>query len=227
MTKIEQTQVWITCDKVIEAPDGSAIRGFFGRTYRNRPEFHGHRGDKLIYKHPLIQYKLFGGSALVVGLKEGAYLLKAVPKLKYLEIHYQKNPIVKQHTLADVFPFGLAENIIRYSFATPWIGLNGDNYESYLTLRKKPKDAHTLLERILVGNILSMSKSIGYIVKDKVQVKAKLEESETIKVKDDVKLMGFKGEFETNFLIPDFWGIGKFSSRGYGTLKCNNGGKAQ
>lgn len=221
---IEKTEIWITCEKTIEG-DGAAVRGFFGNMYRDRPEFHGHRGDELIYKHPLIQYKVFGGSALVVGLKEGAYLLKAIPKLEYLEIYFQKYPIVKQTISNDAVPFGLAESMIRYSFATTWIGLNEENYESYLALRKKPKDAHALLERILVGNILSMSKSVGYVVKDKVQMKARLEENGAIEVKDNAELMAFHGEFETNFIIPDFWGIGKFTSRGYGTIRCNNGDK--
>jgi hypothetical protein len=53
--------------------DSRAVRGFFGNVYRDRIEFHGHKGNKLIYKHPLIQYKVFSGSALVVGLKEGSY----------------------------------------------------------------------------------------------------------------------------------------------------------
>lgn len=223
---IEKTEIWITCERPLEC-DGTAVRGFFGNMYRNRPEFHGHRGNELIYKHPLIQYKLFGGSAIVVGLKEGAYLLKAIPKLEYLEIYFQKYPILKQNTSSDVVPFGLAENMIRYSFATTWIGLNEENYDRYLVLRKKPKDAQTLLEKILVGNILSMSKSIGYVVKDNVQMKARIEENGAIEVKDDVELMAFHGEFETNFIIPDFWGIGKFSSRGYGTVRRNNGGKIQ
>ncbi|MCL0074892.1 hypothetical protein M1N53_01890 [Thermodesulfovibrionales bacterium] len=224
--KVEKTEIWITCNASFKG-DGRAMRGFFGNVYRNRPEFHGHREDKLIYKHPLIQYKVFGGSALVVGLKGGAYLLKAIPKLEYLEIYHQKHPIVKQNTLTDVSPFGLDGNIIRYSFATPWIGLNEENYKSYLALRKNSEDTHNLLEKILVGNILSMSKSVGYAVKDTVQIKAKLEKKGTIAVKDGVELIAFQGEFETNFFIPDFWGIGKFSSRGYGTIRRNNEGNTQ
>lgn len=221
---IEKTEIWITCEKTIEG-DGTAVRGFFGNMYRNRPEFHGHRGDELIYKHPLIQYKVFGGSALVVGLKEGAYLLKAMPKLEALEIYHKKYPILKQNKNSDVIPLGLTEKMIRYSFVTPWIALNEENYESYLVLRKEPKDARTLLERILVGNILSMAKAVDYVVKDKIQTKAKLEEVGTISLKDGVELMAFNGEFEINFFIPEFWGIGKFTSRGYGTVRCSNGGK--
>jgi len=224
--KIEKTEVWITCERPVEA-DGTAVRGFFGNMYRQRPEFHGHRGDELVYKHPLIQYKVFGGTPLVVGLKEGAYLLKALPVLDHLEIYHRKYAIIKQNTVSDVISFGLSENMIRYFFSTPWIGLNEENYQKYVRLKSKPADIKALINRILAGNLLSMSKSLGYVVGDRIQVSSTLEESSIVELKDGVGLTAFKGEFETNFLIPDFWGIGKFSSRGYGTVRRIDRGEKQ
>lgn len=224
--KIEKTEVWITCERPLEG-DGTAVRGFFGNMFRNRPEFHGHRGDDLIYRHPLIQYKVFGGSALMIALKEGAYLLKAVPSLEYLEIYHQKYPILKQNVCVTSVPFGLTDGIFRYAFSTSWIGLNEDNYETYLSLKYDQKEVHNLLERILIGNILSMSKSLGYVVKDKIHVKADLKQTGTVMIKEGVDLTAFQGEFEANFMIPELWGLGKFSSKGYGTVRCINGGNLQ
>lgn len=43
--KIEKMEIWITCEQPVEG-DRRAIRGFFGNMYRNRPEFHGYRGDE-------------------------------------------------------------------------------------------------------------------------------------------------------------------------------------
>jgi len=225
--RIEKTEVWITCDRSLQLNDGRAIRGFFGKMYKNIPEFHGHRGNKLIYKHPLIQYKIFGGSALVVGLKEGSYLLKAVPTIDNLEIYHRKYPILRQIKNNDDVLFGLTNDMISYSFLTPWIGLNKENYESYLNLQKKSQSVTRLLEKVLIGNILSVSKSIGYVVEGNVQVRAKLKRNGSIDVKNGVELITFQGEFEMNFLIPDFWGIGKFSSRGYGTVRYNKEGRTQ
>ncbi|MBI5326918.1 MAG: hypothetical protein HZB80_01280 [Deltaproteobacteria bacterium] len=221
--KIEKTEIWITCERPVEA-DGTAVRGFFGNIYRNRAEFHGHIGEDLVYKHPLIQYKVFGGTPLVVGLKEGAYLLKALPMLDHLEIYHRKHAIIKQNTVSDIISFGLSENMIRYSFSTPWIGLNEENYQEYVILKSKPADIKVLINRILAGNLLSMSKSLSYVVGDRIQVSSTLKESSIVEIKDGVGLTAFKGKFETNFLIPDFWGIGKFSSRGYGTVKRIDGG---
>lgn len=36
-------------------------------------------------------------------------------------------------------------------------------------------------------------------------------------------MLGFLGTFSVNFEIPDYWGIGKSVSRGFGTVvKCSN-----
>lgn len=222
---IEKTEIWITTEKVLQLNDGKAVRGFFGNLYRNRPEFHGHLRDMLIYKHPLIQYKVFGGSALIIGLKEGAYLLKAVPNLEYIEIYFRKYPIKKQNNSSIIVPFGKSKKMVCYTFVTPWIGLNKNNYQLYLDLKMKGKDTRVTIERILVGNILSLCKSVRYSADEPVYVKSRLEEDRAAEIKD-VKLTSFRGEFETNFLIPDFWGIGGKVSLGYGTVKCNDGGKS-
>jgi len=34
-----------------------------------------------------------------------------------------------------------------------------------------------------------------------------------------IRMIGFKGEFTVNFNIPDFFGIGKGVSHGFGTVK--------
>ena len=186
-------------------------------------EFHGHLGKKLIYKHPLIQYKVFKGSALIIGLKEGAYLLKAMPELEYLEIYFRKFPIIQQNKRSVIVPFGITNNMICYDFLTPWIGLNKNNYNRYRILKDDGQDSSVLLEKILVGNILSMCNSVWYTVNDKVYIKTRLEEVEVVEIKD-VMLTSFKGEFETNFFIPDLWGIGSKVSLGYVTIMKNSGG---
>ena len=43
-----------------------------------RHEFHQHDGDRLIYHHPLVRYDVSTGEAAIVGLSEGALLLRSV-----------------------------------------------------------------------------------------------------------------------------------------------------
>ncbi|MEK6590942.1 MAG: CRISPR-associated endonuclease Cas6 [Nitrospinota bacterium] len=38
-------------------------------------------------------------------------------------------------------------------------------------------------------------------------------------------MLGFIGTFSVNFEIPDYWGIGKSVSRGFGTIKKVESGK--
>ncbi len=45
--KIEKTETWITCESALEFSDGKTIRGFFGNLYKNRTEFHGHKGESI------------------------------------------------------------------------------------------------------------------------------------------------------------------------------------
>ena len=79
-----------------------------------------------------------------------------------------------------------------------------------------------LLENILIGNILSVSKSLGYTVAE--PIKAEIGKMREVKTRlKDVPMIGFLGTFSVNFEIPDYWGIGKSVSRGFGTLiKCNS-----
>ena len=75
-----------------------------------------------------------------------------------------------------------------------------------------------MLERILVGNIISMSKGLGYTVPG--QIEANIFDLRKIHTKlKGTHMLAFLGTFSVNFEIPDYWGIGKSVSRGFGTVK--------
>ena len=106
---------------------------------------------------------------------------------------------------------------LPYSFLTPWLALNEKNYEKYQKLGNWPKRKE-VLEKILVGNIISMSKSLGYTVPD--PIKANINNLKEVPTKlKGTPMLGFLGTFSVNFEIPDYWGIGKSVSRGFGTIK--------
>ncbi|MBW1911526.1 MAG: hypothetical protein JRJ11_18640 [Deltaproteobacteria bacterium] len=66
-----------------------------------------------------------------------------------------------------------------------------------------------------------MSESLGYTVPAPIEIKIiKLKEVPT-KLKGN-PMLGFLGAFPVNFEIPDYWGIGKSVSRGFGTVKRAN-----
>ena len=103
----------------------------------------------------------------------------------------------------------------RYRFISPWLALNEKNYEIFkgasLTERR------TLLTSILIGNLLSISKNLGYEVPDTIRVEIELHPLKVFY--KNIPLIGFKGLFESNFQIPDYLGVGKAVSHGFGTVK--------
>lgn len=74
-----------------------------------------------------------------------------------------------------------------------------------------------LLRNILKGNLLSMSKSLGYSVPD--QIKCDIDLLPTKSRYKDTVITSFDGGFMANFCIPDHLGIGKSVSKGFGTVR--------
>ena len=110
--------------------------------------------------------------------------------------------------------------MVEYKFLTPWLALNQDNYERFAN---SGIDERTdILKKILTGNILSMAKGLGYWVEEPIEVLIKLN---PVKINyKNRKMIGFKGGFMTNFMIPNHLGLGKSVARGFGTVKKVNGG---
>ena len=104
-----------------------------------------------------------------------------------------------------------------YEFASPWIGLNQKNFKKYDEAGREEKNR--ILKRAMTGNILSVAKHLDcWLSEDqKIKIDIKLKE---IKVNLKSKSMtAFNGIFKTNFLIPDYLGIGKSVSRGFGAVR--------
>jgi len=107
--------------------------------------------------------------------------------------------------------------LIQYNFETLWMGLNQKNFRLYLQLSREEKKE--LLKKTLTGNILSFFKGIDYFAENKIMLTANLSEKET-KFKDKI-MIAFSGNFTTNTLLPDYIGIGKSVSRGFGCIVRN------
>lgn len=197
--------------------DASKLRGYLGARFNEHPILHHHiPGSGFIYTYPLVQYKVMGGNASILGIEEGATVLKEisdqVDELVLGTSEYTVEGKVIHEKKYDIKPSPQT----YYSFITPWIGLNSQNYQKYQNYIDW-KDKKKLLNNIIVGNILSMCKGLGIIVNRKLYSHS-LFETEILKYKG-IDVMGFTGNFKVNFKIPDFFGLGKGVSQGYGTIK--------
>ncbi len=195
----------------------SELRGFFATKFNEYSLLHQHNADKFIYRYPLVQYKMIDGAPRVIGINDGAEVLKQIYD-KYDEIKLGEDvyEIVEKGISVRNQEFGLTDIIHSYEFATPWLALNQENYMKYYGLCSR-EERDEFLRKTLIANLLSMSKSLDYQVPDMIKCDAQVKIRKN-RLKD-VNVMTFIGGFCANFLIPDYLGIGKSVSRGFGAVR--------
>ena len=193
------------------------VRGFLGNKYKDYPILHNHyANDKFLYSYPFVQYKIINGDIVIVGIDEGAELIKKIaPELTILTLD-KDYKITEKLIHEKEFDIKQTSDEKHYKFITPWLGLNQNNYQKYINT-KDWKDKKYILNRILVGNLLSMSKGLGIIVNKRLYVKTHFKE--TIVEYKGVKMNAFTGEFKVHYDIPDYLGLGKGVSQGFGGVK--------
>ncbi|RPI17172.1 MAG: DNA repair protein [Ignavibacteriae bacterium] len=201
--------------------DAHKLRGFFGNLFKEKsPLLHNHFDDgSLVFKYPLVQYKVIENIPMLIGLNEGAELLTSLfLKMKELDINGKTYPINYKNIENKKCEFGLCPELHEYSFKTLWMGLNQENYEKYNQLKKYADESGIphILTKILVGNILSFFKSTGYHADNTILLKTHLKEK-TTGFKGN-KMLAFEGNFIANVLLPQYIGLGKSVSRGFGTI---------
>ncbi len=191
------------------------LRGSVARRIR-RPEFHQHGGDGVIYRHPLIRYDVSRGCAEIAGLAEGALLLRSIPAFDEFELGKDRLRVRERSVHTVRVTIGPTADLMTYVFQTPYLALNQDNFQDWEASNEMARKR--LLSRIVVGNLLSLSKTIGLHVAERLRAEVDLHPCGFQTLKPGVDLLGFHGSLRTNFQLPDRWGIGKSSSRGFGTL---------
>ncbi|WP_186431019.1 CRISPR-associated endonuclease Cas6 [Clostridium sp. BSD9I1] len=210
----------VTFDDIKLSPRYSEkIRGYLGNKYIENNLLHNHVEDKFLYRYPLVQYKVLSQVPIIIGINEGADIVANIGIMDDgLILDGTEYNTFQKKIIKSKLNFECTEDYIRYKFVIPWIALNQKNSEVYKGSNKI--DQEEILKKILIGNIISISKSLGYTVDKKISCWINLKEKE-VKLKG-IRHIGFLGEFKVNFRIPDYLGIGKSVSKGFGTIKCMN-----
>ena len=206
----------------LKTRDAHKLRGFFGNLFQEySPLLHNHYDDgKVRYAYPLVQYKVIDKVPLLTGFGEGSRLLiELFLKIKYLDIEksrYEINSKNISNVINDLSDFS---RLYEYRFKTLWMALNQKNFVEYIKLKSDEEKA-TFLNKQLQNNILSFYKGVGYRVDERIMVKGHFKEK-TTKFKDK-SMLAFEGGFVSNAPLPDFAGLGKAVSRGFGTVGIKN-----
>ncbi|WP_067091368.1 CRISPR-associated endonuclease Cas6 [Methanobrevibacter curvatus] len=214
--KINTAHLTLKTDKKV-TEEVSKLRGYIGNKFKDYPLLHNHFSEnKFLYSYPLIQYKIVDGEVSILAIEEGISTIKEIysdiEELKLKNTYEVREKILREKT-TDI---RTTNEEIHYKFLSPWVALNPNNHSKFQNL-KMWKDKKLFLNSILIGNILSMSKGLGIIVNRKIYPKTHLDECEVIF--KGLNMIGFTGEFKIRYKIPDFFGLGKGVSQGFGTIK--------
>ena len=181
--------------------------------------FHNHDEDKLRYSYPLVQYKRIHKKAAVMGVGKG---IEAISQLLSAgDFHYQigNEKVGMQIQAVNAYDneIILTENADNRYRIQNWLPLNTDNYKQYQETDNMVDRIH-ILERVLIGNILSFLKGVGIHMEDQIVLSITNITSQHAVTYKNVKLMGFDIEFKTNITFPQYIGIGKNASVGCGVI---------
>lgn len=208
----------IFSDLDLKVRDTPKLRGAIATKFPGYSLLHHHiEKNRLLYMYPKIQYKTINGSPMIIGIKEGIDVLKNVySEMGELQLNSFESKVHSEIEIKVVDQvFGDSEDLIEYRFTTPWMALNQKNYGLFVSGYTESKEK--LLKSILIGNILSLSKSLAYKIENRIHAKLKLTKSKA-NFKNN-SMITFYGNFFVNFHIPDYLGIGRSVSRGFGTVK--------
>jgi hypothetical protein len=215
--KLKTVHLVLKTDRPI-GESASKLRGYIGSKFSDYPILHHHISEVgYLYTYPRVQYKILGGTPYILGIEEGAAVLREISDaLRELVLNNNTYRITQRVLYDQEVVVGPSRRNQQYIFITPWLALNPANYEKYREI-KEWRDKKDFLNGILVGNILSMCKGLGIVVDKHLHVHSHLDAGK-VEYKN-APLMGFTGEFRVNFVIPDLFGLGKGVSQGFGVVK--------
>ena len=205
----------------LQARDAHKLRGYFGSFFKETsPLLHHHLdGGGFRYAYPLVQYKVIDGVPTLLGLGEGAALMvQLFLEVKELNINGLVYPVHAKHIHSERIVIGMSDQLHTYSIETMWIALNQENHTRFLRNDKAEKQDQ--LESIAVRNILSFFSGVDSRLSQEQRIMVKLVGLQLCETNyKNTRIIGFKGNLVTNAILPNFIGIGKSVSRGFGMLR--------
>lgn len=193
------------------------------KTKRESTLFHNHIDDNsFIYRYPLIQYKVTDKKASMICLAEATedihYLLKQKKfdfRIGKETLDYEIDDVRLKYERIQTWDETFAYNIHN------WMALNQDNYREFQNLDSLI-DRMQFLEQLLEKHIRLFMEAMG--AEEPVPLKVKLQE---IKGDKHIEYKGvfhltFSLNFTSNLSIPNYVGLGKGVSVGFGIVKKIN-----
>jgi hypothetical protein len=182
--------------------------------------FHNHlSGDAYLYKYPLIQYKMIDRRPAIVCVDYGVdEIHKFFENQDWaIKISARWLDMKIDRLNMNQFTMNVWDKMFSYNIKN-WIALNTENYQKYQKLEGIVEQTR-FLEKKLTGNILSFAKGIEWTVDKPIKLNiTKLIDTRPVNLKKQ-KMMGFNLDFKCNVFLPNYIGLGKSISLGYGNVR--------
>ena len=184
--------------------------------------FHNHINDKYRYSYPLIQYKRIGGKAAIVCIGDGTEAISDFFNRTDFHINLGNRDLIlkvesikAENTLIQIWNDNEFSYVVR-----KYLPLNQQNYKTY---SQTPGliDKYAIIERCLTGNILSFAKGIGVFFDKKIKTDITKIANQHFYQYKNIHIMGFDIWFKSNVSLPNYIGLGKNVSLGFGMLNRN------
>lgn len=202
----------------------SAFRGaVIEKVGRDEVVFHNHVGDtKFVYQYPLIQYKTVNMQPAIVCLDEGVDEIHKLFEQRNWTINLLGKPVELKVDRLDLRTTNLTvlDKNFEYNLYR-WQALNDKNFKDYNRLNTLTEKIQ-MLERILTGNILSFAKGMDWHIEKAIQLSITDVALERLNKMKDIQVTVLDISFRCNVVLPDWIGLGKGVSKGFGVLKQIN-----
>jgi len=211
----------VSFDAEIKSIEIPAFRSaIISKVGRENVLFHHHLDDsKYLYKYPLIQYKSIGRSPSIICIDVGVDEIHKYFEQRGWDIVVNGRLIEMKISRLELNQFVMQVWDKHFSYSIyNWIALNQQNYQKYLKLESMAERI-SFLENTLKANILAFAKGIDWIIEKQIEVRIlTMKDPYIVNVKKN-SLMAFNLDFKTNVFLPNFIGLGKSVSKGYGVIR--------
>ncbi len=181
--------------------------------------FSDYTGDTagFIHRYPVLQCKQVRNDLIVTGIGQGAdFLCRYSRDQDFLGDGGSRCRITARDPEVRPELFGITDSECTYEFLTPWLALNQQHAKKFYDLKGKP-ERDSFMQKLLTSHLQMFAKSLDLRTTDLITCEAKVKfRHERI---DRENVIIFLGKFRTRLRIPDYLGIGRSVSLGYGTIK--------
>ena len=220
LATLPQTSVELRWDKALNGSPitrARQLRGALAQAFAGDDLFHQHDAEgKPLYRYPRIQYRWHGGNGITLGWGDAAERLLQLPWLDLdLDFGHQSVRVADALLMTNRGVFGVSEDLCRYRFCSPVLLFNQKNYRRYQAMT--PEEQHLERDRLLIAQLLTAMSGLDVRFEGRLYATFASMRSQPCRYKNQ-DLLGLKGHFVCNAVLPTGFAVGHAVSHGFGWI---------